>query len=61
MDYFEKREDREEEEEDFFKNMTTWKLDDGERIRKEIKDRFENPVFEDTDPIEVFNKTILDW
>ena len=60
VDYFEKREDRAEEE-DFFHNMTAWKLDDKERIRKEIKDRFKNPVFEDTDPIEVFNKTILDW
>ena len=58
--YFKEREDGAEEE-DFFHNMTAWKLDDKERIQKEIDDRFTNSVFEDTDPRKVFNRTILDW
>lgn len=41
--------------------MTTWKPKDKEEIQREIRDGFENALFKDSDPVEVFNNTIREW
>ena len=46
---------------DFFGSMTTWLPKDKELIQDQIRKGLANPVFKDTDPVEVFNDTIRLW
>ena len=55
------REGQSSQSRDFFTDMVTWKEEDKKEIQREIKAGFKNALFKDSDPVEVFNKTIREW